>query len=47
MTATDERVQEMAAFVVAFPGFTPATYWSLTLQEQQALIAAFNRAHPR
>lgn len=37
----------MAAFVVAFPGFTPDDYWRLTVADHAALVTAHNRANKR
>lgn len=35
----------MAAFLVAFPGWTKSDYLALTLRERDALIDAYNTAH--
>lgn len=39
---SDRWVDEMGDFVVHL-GFTPRDYWSLSLQERDSLVAAFNR----
>lgn len=35
----------MAAFLVAFPAFTPERYWRLTRREYNALTKAYTKAH--
>ncbi len=33
----------MASFVIAVPGMTPATYWSMTADEVEALARALTK----